>query len=330
MPKKRGGRKPLIDTQPQLTANFQQVLNDHVAGDPMRPEVLWTNLSRQGIADRMAELGTPIANGTIQQLLDKFELGRRQPFKTLAMGFTRDRNAQFETIAFYKNLFLDSLNPMLSIDTKKRELMGLFYRDGQLYSTTTMRVWDHDFPSFAEGVVIPHGLYDLKRHRGYVNLGTSRDTSEFACDSIFQWWTAEGQVAYPHANALLLLCDGGGSNSATKYLFKQDLQALANRMGLEIRVAHYPPYTSKYNPIEHRLFPHLSRACQGVIFQSVEQVQHYMAKAATRTGLSVVVNIMDKVYQAGRKVAAGFKQTMRIVFDNLLPRFNYRALPAPI
>lgn len=329
MPAKRGGRKRLIDTQPQLAANFQQVLKDHTAGDPMRTDVLWTNLSRQGIADRMAALGTPVDSAVVQQLLDRFDLGRRQAFKTLAMGPTRDRNDQFENIAFYKNLFLDSLDPILSIDTKKRELMGLFYRDGQLYSTTTMRVWDHDFPSFAEGVVIPHGLYDLKRNRGYVNLGISRDTSEFACDSIYQWWTAEGQAAYAHAKALLLLCDGGGSNSATQYLFKQDLQALANRMGLEIRVAHYPPYTSKYNPIEHRLFPHLSRACQGVIFRSVQQVQHYMAKAATKGGLSVVVNILDKIYQAGREVAAGFKQTMRIVKDQLLPRLNYRALPAP-
>jgi hypothetical protein len=295
----------------------------------MHTDVLWTNLSRQAIADRMADLGTPLDAAIVQQLLDKFKLGQRQAFKTLAMGPTRDRNDQFETIAFYKNLFLDSLDPILSIDTKKRELMGLFYRDGHLFSEKTMRVWDHDFPSFAEGVVIPHGLYDLKRNRGYVNLGTSKDTSEFACDSIFQWWTAEGHAVYAHAKALLLLCDGGGSNSASQYLFKQDLQALANRMGLEIRVAHYPPYTSKYNPIEHRLFSHLSRACQGVIFQSVQQVQHYMAKAETKGGLTVVVNILNKIYQAGREVTADFKKTMRIAFDKLLPRFNYRALPAP-
>src|SRR5207247_1226568 len=153
LPEKRGGRKRLIDTQPQLTANFQQVLKDHTAGDPIRPDFMWTNLSRQGIADRMAALGTPVDADIIQQFLDKFKLGRRQAFKTLAMGPSRDRNDQFENIVFYKNLFLDSLDPILSIDTKKRELMGLFYRDGQLFSETTMRVWDHDFPSFAEGVV---------------------------------------------------------------------------------------------------------------------------------------------------------------------------------
>ena len=294
----------------------------------MKPDQVWTNLSREAIAERMAALGTAVDSDIVQQLLDKHKLGRRQAFKTLAMGPARDRNDQFQNIAFFKNLFLDSLDPILSIDTKKRELLGNFYRDGHVFAAQTIRVFDHDFPSFKDGVVIPHGLYDLKRNRGYVNLGGSHDTSLFACDSIWQWWTAEGMAAYPYARALLLLCDGGGSNSAAQYLFKQDLQALADRMGLEIRVAHYPPYTSKYNPIEHRLFPHLSRACQGVIFRNVLQVQHYMAKAATKGGLKVVVNILDKVYEAGRKVADGFRKTMRIVFDNLLPRFNYRALPA--
>lgn len=295
----------------------------------MKPEAMWTNLSQQGIADRLAELGTPVDPSVVQQLLDKLNLGRRQAFKTMAMGPTRDRDEQFKTIDFYRNVFMDSPDPILSIDTKKRELLGPFFRDGQTYTQETIRVYDHDFPSFADGVVVPHGLYDLKRNRGYINLGAKHDTSEFACDSIFQWWIAEGQFAYPHARRLLLLCDGGGSNSAKHHIFKQDLQLLANRLGFEIRVAHYPPYTSKYNPIEHRVFPHLTRACRGVIFRSVQQVQHYMSKAATSTGLQVVVNILDKVYQTGRKVADDFKQTTRIVFDNLLPRFNYRALPLP-
>ena len=320
----------MIDTEPQLQTNFQKVLQDHTAGDPMKPDALWTNLSLSAIAERMGELGTPVGPSIVEQLLGKNHLGRRQAFKTVAMGPTPDRNQQFEIISFYKEFYFDSLNPILSIDTKKRELMGLFYRDGRLFSTQTMRVYDHDFPSFAEGHVIPHGLYDLKRNRGYINLGISYDTSEFACDSIFQWWTAEGHAAWPQAKSLLLLCDGGGSNSAAQYLFKQDLQRLANRMDLEIRVAHYPPYTSKYNPIEHRLFPHVTRACQGIIFRTVEQVQHYMAKAKTRTGLSVAVNILDKIYDKGRKVVEGFKKTMRIVFDNLLPRFNYRAIPTAL
>src|SRR5262249_6941422 len=172
------------DTQPEITTVFKQVLDNHTAGDPMEPEALWTNLSRQGIADRMTELGAPVGPTIVQQLLDELKLGRRRAFKTMAMGPTRDRNDQFETIAFYRNIFLDSPDPILSIDTKKRELLGMFYRAGQTYTQETIQVYDHDFPSFADGVVIPHGLYDLKRNRGYVNLGPGPDTSAFACDSI--------------------------------------------------------------------------------------------------------------------------------------------------
>jgi len=290
--------------------------------------VLWTNLSLEELARRMADLGTPVCPKTIKQFLDLHDMGHRQAFKYVSMGENKDRNAQFENIAGLKQSFLASPNPIISMDTKKRELLGLFYRDGKLYIQETLRVYDHDFPSFGCGVVIPHGLYDLKRNLGYLNLGTSHDTSEFACDSLYQWWQADGRLAYPHARSLLLLCDGGGSNSARQYLFKQDLQKVADLMRLEIRVAHYPPYTSKYNPIDHRLFAHVSRACQGVIFTQVEQVKYYMEKAHTSTGLKVVVNILDKVYKTGRRIAEGFKKTMRIVFDPLLPKWNYRAVPA--
>jgi len=293
----------------------------------MKPDALWTNLSVSAIADRMADLGTPVGRTIVEQLLDEAHLGLRQAVKTTAMKTNDDRDQQFQIIAFYRELYLDSLNPIVSIDTKKRELLGTFHRRGRSYATQATRVFDHDFPSFADGYVIPHGLYELKRNRGYINLGVSHDTSEFACDSIWQWWTAEGQQTYAEAKSLLLLCDGGGSNSASQLIFKQDLQALADRIGLEIRVAHYPPYASKYNPIEHRFFAHVARACQGVIFRKVEQVRHYMAQASTRTGLTAAVHVLDKIYETGRKVVDGFKKTIRIAFDNLLPRFNYRAIP---
>jgi hypothetical protein len=158
---------------------------------------------------------------------------------------------------------------------------------------------------------------------------SSHDTSEFACDSVAAWWEAEGRSAYPRAGKLLVLCDGGGSNSATRYVFKEELQKLADRLGLEIRVAHYPPYCSKYNPIEHRLFPHVTRACRGVIFRTLETVRHYMAKAATATGLEVEVRILERVYETGKKCSEGFREAMRIVFDEILPKWNYRAVPEP-
>ena len=319
----------MIDIEPQLQTNFQKVLEVHTAGDPMKPNAMWTNLSISAIAERMTALGIPVGRTVVEQLLDQANLGLRQAVKSESMKANGDRDQQFRIITFYRELYLDSPNPIISIDTKKRELLGPFHRRGRTYATEATRVFDHDYPSFADGYVIPHGLYDLKRNRGYINLGGSHDTSEFACDSVWQWWTAEGQQAHPDAWSILVLCDGGGSNSASQLIFKQDLQTLANRTGLEIRVAHYPPYASKYNPIEHRFFAHVARACQGVIFRTVEQVRHYMAQTSTRTGLSAAVHVLDKIYETGRKVVAGFKKTMGIAFDHVLPRFNYRAFPMP-
>ena len=207
-------------------------------------------------------------------------------------------------------------------------MIGTLYRAGQLYTQEHgVEVFDHDWPSLAEGVAIPHGLYDLTDNVGYIQIGTSHDTTEFACDSIRHWWNTYGKVRYPLADSILRLCDGGGSNSSRYYLFKQDLQALVNELGIEIRIAHYPPYTSKYNPIEHRLFPHVSRVCQGVIFDSVQTVQALMARATTRTGLKVLTTILDKTYQTGRKVAEGFKSNLKIVFDEFRPQWNYTAKP---
>ena len=294
----------------------------------MKPDCLWTNLSMEALSRLMIASGFQASPYLVEQLLDHCQLGHRQAFKYLTMRQHKDRDQQFGILGSYRQSFLETSNPIISIDTKKKELLGLFFREGRVFTAEGREVFDHDFPSFATGVVIPHGIYDLKRNRGYVNLGTSHDTSAFGCDSIFQWWTAEGHDAYLNATELLLLCDGGGSNSASQYLFKQDLQQLANRLGITIRVAHYPPYCSKYNPIEHRLFPHLTRACQGVILECVEQAQFYMAKATTTTGLKVVENILDKVYETGRKIAEGFKDTMTLVFDQVLPKFNYRAIPA--
>lgn len=190
-----------------------------------------------------------------------------------------------------------------------------------------MEVYDHDWPPLAEGIAVPHGLYDLKRNLGFVQIGSSHDTSEFACDSLRYWWLTYGQFQYSNATSILVLCDGGGSNSSRAYLFKQDLQALADELGIEIRIAHYPPYTSKYNPIEHRLFPHLSRVCSGVIFETVEMVRQLMDKASTRTGLKVFATILDKTYETGRNATAEFKKNMPIVFDKDLPMWNYRAIP---
>jgi hypothetical protein len=312
----------------ELEANFLRVLQDYTAGDPMREEVRWTNLTLREIGEGLAVAGTAVSRVVVKALLRKHQYVRRKAQKAQTMGQHPERNAQFEYIAQLKQAYGESENPVVSLDTKKKELLGNFYRPGQLYTLEVVKTFDHDFPSAAQGIVIPHGVYDLKRNQGHVTLGTSHDTSEFACDSLRRWWERQGHAAYPQATSVLLLCDGGGSNSASQYLFKADLQRLADELDLEIRVAHYPPYTSKYNPIEHRLFPHLTRACQGVTFHTIEVVKELMEKAKTKTGLRVTVDILDKVYQTGRKCAASFKQNMPIVFDPILPKWNYRAVPS--
>lgn len=245
------------------------------------------------------------------------------------MGQHADRNAQFENIAKLKQQSLDAGQPVISMDTKKKEMLGNFYREGVTDATEPTIVNDHDFTSSSDGAVIPHGIYDLAKNETSIHLNCSKDTSELACDSIELWFNERGRSDYPEATELLVLCDGGGSNSATHYIFKEDLQKLANRLNLRIRICHYPPYCSKYNPIEHRVFPHITRACKGVPLESVETAQHYIEKTETAQGLKVIVRIMQKVYETGRRYAMDFKKTMKIQFDEHLPKWNYTAIPDP-
>lgn len=291
--------------------------------------MIWTNLTATDLAEQITARGNPVSVHIVEQLLHEQDYHRRKAQKSLSMQEHRDRDAQFLNIARLTQQYLDSGEPILSVDTKKRELIGNFHRPGRLLTQQPLQVFDHDFPSFADGVVIPHGVYDERLNQGYVHLGTSHDTSAFAGDCLLDWWQRFGQQQYPQATSLLLKCDGGGSNGARTYLFKAEAQRWADATGLEIRVAHYPPYCSKYNPIEHRLFCHLSRACQGVIFTSVWLVKQLMERTRTRTGLRVVVDVLDKVYQTGQKVADEVKESLNLVRDELLPGLNYRLLQRP-
>lgn len=275
----------------------------------------------------MQQHGLDVSYHIAAQLLEYHDYHLRQQFKSMPLGSFAQRDEPFDYIARLKKEFLASANPVLSIDSKKRELIGPFFRYGWLYSQQRRQVYDHDFPRFAEGIVIPHGIYDLKRRLGYLNLGTSHETSEFARDCLGWWWDEAGQLHYPHAEEILLLCDGGGSNNARTYLFKAYLQELVNRIGIPIHVLHYPPYCSKWNPIEHLLFPHVSRACRGMVFSSLEVVKSLMEKTQTRTGVQVVVNIVRKVYETGQKVAEQVKHGLNLIRDAFLPQLNYRIAP---
>lgn len=269
-----------------------------------------------------------VSKSVVRKLLKKHQFRRRKAQKSQTLKSVPHRDEQFGRIAAFLAEYRAAGNPIISFDTKKKELVGNFYREGRLYTRQVVQTWDHDFTSQAAGVIIPHGIDDLQHNLGYLHLGTSKDTSQFACDCIRNWWLNYGRAMFPKATSILGLCDGGGSNSSLHYIFKEDLQKLVDELGIEIRIAHYPPYCSKFNPIEHRLFPHVTRACQGAVFTGVALVKQLMEKTRTSKGLRVVVNILDTVYQTGRKVADDFKNTMRIVFDAVLPQWNYRAIPS--
>lgn len=316
-----------VAADPQLEQNLKSVLHERTAGDPDDANRTWTDLSPAQIAEVVAELGTPVSPHTIRDWLADVGLGLRKIEKEIAGGQSPDRDAQFQRIAELKAEYFAAGNPVFSVDTKAKEFLGQLYRKGRIYTNYPFQAFDHDFPSGASGVIIPHGIYDLQRNRGHLNIGLSRDTTQFACDSFRWYWKRIGQQCYPAATSLLWLCDCGGSNSAQKYLFKQDLQALVNDLGVEIRIAHFPSYCSKYNPIERRFFPHVGRACQGLLFDSLETVLRLMRTASTSTGLKTTVNVIRRVYEIGREATQEFKDNVTLFFDNLLPKWNYRAVP---
>jgi transposase len=330
--RRRGaGRKGYEETHAGLDEAFLAILKDDIAGDPMNEKTRWTQLTHDDMRQRLsAQFNIKVSSTVIKKLLKKHGFKRRKAQKKETMKKVAGRNDQFERIAELKALYQAAGNPIISMDTKKKEYLGNFYRDGKLYTTEAVTVNDHDFNSFASGVVIPHGIYDVQLNKAVINLGTSRDTGEFACDSFRLWWYTQGKQDYPQAGSILLLCDGGGSNSCHHYLFKQDLQLLANEIGIEIRVANYPAYCSKYNPIEHFLFPHVTRACQGVVFTNIERVKKLIERTKTKKGLQVFVNLIETIYETGRKVCDSFKNYLPILFDNFLPKWNYRAIPQSI
>lgn len=323
-----GGRsKKKVDSEPQLKQNLESVIEVRTAADPDDEEVLWTDLSPRQIADAVTDMGTPVSPPVVQEWLEEQDMARRKIEKVLPGGRSLDRDTQFKRIAALKLEYAVAGNPVLSVDSKAKEHLGHLFREGRVWAQKAFQAFDHDFPSWATGVIIPHGIYDLARNRGHINLGLNHDTSEFACDSLSWYWNRIGKQCYPNATSILLLCDAGGSNSATHYIFKQDLQDMVNTLGIPIRVAHYPSYCSKYNPIERRLFPHVTRACQGMLFDTIDTVVRLMRKTSTTTGLKATVNVIRRAYEIGRKVVKGFKSTMTLQFDDLLPKWNYTAVP---
>lgn len=326
------GREPVekkVTPGSAVEANLQSLIETRTAGDPDDETIRFTDLTPTRIESELSAMQTPASDDLVRRWMNEQKLRLRKISKVIAGGQSEDRDDQFLNIAALIDEFKADGNPVFSVDTKAKEHLGRLFRQGRVRCDAPFHAFDHDFPSLAEGVLIPHGIYDPVRNRGHVNLGLSHDTTQFACDSLQWYWNRIGRQAYPDASSMLLLFDCGGSNSASKYLFKHDLQLVADHTNMTIRVAHYPSYCSKYNLIERRFFPHLSRVCTGMLFDTLEHVVELMRKASTRTGLRTTVNVIRRVYETGRTASDLMKQVIRstLQFADLLPKWNYTITP---
>jgi hypothetical protein len=314
-----------LATTPQLVQTFHQVIESDTAGMPNDDQTRWVGLHPGQICDKMAHEGVEISRYIASELLAFCGFRKRRYAKTQCLGRHDNREAQFQKIARFREVFAACGLPILSFDTKKKERLGNFDRGECYYGRDQRRVNDHDFASASLGIVIPHGIYDVVRNHGYITLGTSKDTSEFVCDNLLWYWQQDLQWQYPQADAALLLCDGGGSNHCRHHLVKWDLFHLAQQIGIHLLIAHYPAYCSKWNPIEHRLFCHLQRAWNGAIFHTIDLVKELALTTSTQTGLTVSVRINTKRYATGRTLSEASRQHLyeHVLFDDEIPQWNY-------
>src|SRR5882724_8337606 len=322
-----GGRKKTEGQHADLPQQVQDTIKDHTAGDPMRQDVVWTDLTPQEIAKSLQEQSVCAGPRLVRRMLDGLGLARRQMLKGLPGGASPPRREPCRHRAPLLQEFLAAGHPVLRIETKQKACWGTLSRDGTVSCQQALKAFDHDVPSLATGVIMPHGIDDLARHQSWRPSGLSRDTTAFACDRVRMFWHGDGQRLDPNASALLLLCDGGGRNRGHKHLVQEDLQGVVNDIAVPIRVAHSPAYCSKVNPIARRLFSHVTRACQGVLFDALPTVLGLMQKTKTHQGLSVTVRVLNNLYEGGRTVSEAFKKNLPIVFEKLLPKWNYWALP---
>lgn len=322
---KKGGRKKASVAQPDLVPAVEALIERNTAGSPVDEGIRWTNRSPSDLAFELQEQGFEIGPDALRRILfDELGLSRRQAFKDESACDFPQRDEQFRYIAKLRAHFERKDWPVLSIDTKKKEILGDFFHPGRAITDGRVIVQDHDFVT-AEQRLVPYGVFDTRRNEGFMYLSTGADTSELACDAIWRWWQRMGQRHYWYAPKLLLLCDCGGSNGNRQHRFKQELYDLAADLKCDIQVAHYPPGCSKYNPIEHQMFCHVTRSLQAVILRTIQVARDFIARTSTAFGLKVVAEIAKRTYEKGRKATDDFIDNNPIVFDKFLPLLNYTA-----
>jgi hypothetical protein len=323
-----GGRRNKESCEPKLRKKFDEVIDSHTAGCPVHG-TRWTYLSIEEIRKKILDKGIKVCREVVYRLLSKADLGKRKMSKDTVMKEVEGRNEQFERIKSLKRYHLARGHAVLSIDAKKKEYLGDFYRSGRVLADGKVACYDHDFNSFATGKIVPQGIYDLGLNTGYMFIGTSGDTAEFSAECIRRWWNKHGNTEYDKAQPILILCDGGGSNGSRNSLFKEQVQQLADELGMKFIIAHYPPYCSKYNPIEHRLFPAVTRYWSGIKLDSAQTAKKLIDQRNTdlKSGLKIKTQIIHRKFLTGKKKDEKFWETCNIKHDKVNSNWNYRIAP---
>jgi len=322
------GRKIATKTNPELIDDIEKILNGSTAGDPMT-NLKWTCKSTRNIADELIKSGHKITHETVRVILRDQGYSLQTNRKMLSGKNHPDRDAQFRYIDRSVNRFFKNNNPVISVDTKKKELIGNFSNNGQEWKKKgeATKVLDHDFKSLGKGIAVPYGSYDVKRNEGFVNVGVSSDTAEFAVNSIWQWWRHFGKRSYKDAEELLICADGGGSNSSRSRAWKFYLQELSNKIGLSITVCHYPPGTSKWNKIENRMFSFISMNWKGKPLENYESILKLISETRTKSGLKIESRLDTKKYEKGKKISKENFDNLSLEFKNKFPLWNYTVKP---
>ena len=303
------------------------LLQEDTAGDPTGRHPLWTGKRLAQITRELRQLDIAVSPRTVRRLLDQVGYALHANAKSLATPHPQ-RDQQFQCIARQKKHFGRGSLPMISVDTKKKELVGNFKNPGRVWSREATAVKDHDFRSEAQGLAIPYGIYDLVANRGSVFVGTSHDTPEFAAGNVAQWWRRFGRRHYANVSQLLILADSGGSNGARVRAWKYALQEqVADRFDLEVTVCHYPTGASKWNPIEHRLFSEISKHWAGQPLDSYPTLLRLIAETQTQTGLRVKSHLVTKHFETGKKISADQMGQLLLVKHKVLPEWNYTLYP---
>jgi len=325
-----GGRKLIEATDPELPELLDALLEPLSRGDPESP-LRWTIKGTRTLAGELTEAGHPISHATVAQLLRAMDYSLQGTRKTQEGRQHPDRDAQFRFINDEVSEALAAKRPVISVDTKKKELIGNYENAGRQWrrAKDPHRVNVHDFPTPEVPRAFPYGIYDLAHNTGFVNVGTDHDTGAFAVASIRGWWRAEGRRLYPHAKRLLITADGGGSNGYRLKLWKLCLQALADEAALTIEVRHFPPGTSKWNKVEHRLFSFISTNWRGEPLRDYETIVRLIAKTTTAKGLKVTCRLDRRRYPVGRKVSNAEFSAVRLDPNSFHGEWNYTIRPRP-